>query len=95
MKRSTGRLLAVLLAALTLLASGCGEKQERRTSAAKCSGTGAIRYLRNALRRIIVSHSRRIYGQGESQIEAILHDRIAAMVNPSFAPYASGRVSCA
>ena len=28
MKRSTGRLLAVLLAALTLLASGCGEKQE-------------------------------------------------------------------
>ena len=26
MKRSTGRLLAVLLAALTLLASGCGEK---------------------------------------------------------------------
>ena len=28
MKRSTGRLLAVLLAALTLLASGCGEKQQ-------------------------------------------------------------------
>lgn len=28
MKRNTGLLLAVLLAALTLLASGCGEKQE-------------------------------------------------------------------
>jgi len=50
--------------------------------------TGAIPYLRTALDEIIVSHSLRIYGQGESQIEAMLHDRIVSMVNPSVAPYA-------
>ena len=50
--------------------------------------TGAIPYLRALSDEIIVSHSLRIYGQGESQIEAMLHDRIASMVNPSVAPYA-------
>ena len=50
--------------------------------------TGAIPYLRTLSDEIIVSHSLRIYGQGESQIEAMLHDRIASMVNPSVAPYA-------
>ena len=59
----------------------------RRTSAAKCSGPA--RFPICALSdEIIVSHSLRIYGQGESQIEAMLHDRIASMVNPSVAPYA-------
>ena len=50
--------------------------------------TGAVPYLRALSDEIIVSHSLRIYGQGESQIEAMLHDRIASMVNPSVAPYA-------
>ncbi len=50
--------------------------------------TGAVPYLRTLSDEIIVSHSLRIYGQGESQIEAMLHDRIASMVNPSVAPYA-------
>lgn len=50
--------------------------------------TGAIPYLRTLSDEIIVSHSLRIYGQGESQIEAMLHDRIVSMVNPSVAPYA-------
>ena len=50
--------------------------------------TGAIPYLRTLSDEIIVSHSLLIYGQGESQIEAMLHDRIASMVNPSVAPYA-------
>ena len=50
--------------------------------------TGAIPYLRALSDEIIASQSLRIYGQGESQIEAMLHDRIASMVNPSVAPYA-------
>ena len=50
--------------------------------------TGAIPYLRTLSDEIIVSRSLRIYGQGESQIEAMLHDRIVSMVNPSVAPYA-------
>ena len=50
--------------------------------------TGAIPYLRALSDEIIVSRSLRIYGQGESQIEAMLHNRIVSMVNPSVAPYA-------
>jgi len=50
--------------------------------------TGALPYLRALSDEVIVSHSLRIYGQGESQIEAMLHDQIVSMVNPSVAPYA-------
>lgn len=50
--------------------------------------TGAAAYLRALSKESIVSHSLRIYGQGESQIEAMLHDTIVSMVNPSVAPYA-------
>ncbi len=50
--------------------------------------TGAIPLSAHALRRDHCLPSLRIYGQGESQIEAMLHDRIASMVNPSVAPYA-------
>jgi len=50
--------------------------------------TGALPYLRALSDEVIVSHTLRIYGQGESTIESMLHDKIAAMVNPSVAPYA-------
>lgn len=54
----------------------------------KMFATGALPYLRSLSDEIILSRTLRIYGQGESQIEAMLRDKIAAMVNPSVAPYA-------
>ena len=57
----------------------------------ECRGmfaSGAIPYLRALSEDVIVSHTLRIYGKGESSVEAMLHDRIAAMENPSVAPYA-------
>jgi len=50
--------------------------------------TGALPYLHALTGGIIVSHTLRIYGKGESEIESLLHERIAAMKNPSVAPYA-------
>lgn len=50
--------------------------------------TGAAPYLRALSDDVIVSHTLRIYGKGESEMEAMLRDRIAAMKNPSVAPYA-------
>ena len=50
--------------------------------------TGALSYLRALSGEIILSRSLRIFGQGESQIEALLRDKIASMANPSIAPYA-------
>ncbi len=50
--------------------------------------TGAEPYLRSLSHDVIVSHTLRIYGKGESEIEAMLHDRIEKMANPSVAPYA-------
>lgn len=54
----------------------------------KMFATGARDYLRTLSGEVIASHTLRIYGQGESQIEAMLRDKIASMVNPSVAPYA-------
>ena len=50
--------------------------------------TGAAAYLRALSRDVIVSHTLRIYGRGESEVEALLHDKIARMKNPTVAPYA-------
>ena len=36
----------------------------------------------------IVSHNLRIFGKGESEVEAMLRDRMNAMTNPTLAPYA-------
>ncbi len=50
--------------------------------------TGAAPYLRALSHEVIVSHTLRIYGKGESEVESILHDRIVKMTNPTVAPYA-------
>ena len=57
----------------------------------ECRGmwlSGAEPYLRALSSDTLVSHTLRIYGKGESEIEAMLHDRIVNMTNPSVAPYA-------
>lgn len=57
----------------------------------ECKGmwlSGAEPYLRGLSGDTLVSHTLRIYGKGESEIEAMLHDRIVSMTNPSVAPYA-------
>ncbi len=50
--------------------------------------TGAEPYLRALSHDVIVSRTLRIYGKGESEVEALLHDRIEKMTNPTVAPYA-------
>ena len=50
--------------------------------------TGAAAYLRALSRDVIVSHTLRIYGRGESEVEMLLRDKIAQMKNPTVAPYA-------
>jgi len=50
--------------------------------------TGALPYLRSLSGDVIVSHTLRIYGKGESAVESMLHERIVSMKNPSVAPYA-------
>ena len=50
--------------------------------------TGAAAYLRELSRDVIVSHTLRIYGRGESEIEMLLRDKIEHMKNPTVAPYA-------
>lgn len=57
----------------------------------ECRGmwhSGAEPYLRALSNDVLVSHTLRIYGRGESEIEAMLHESIAEMANPSVAPYA-------
>ena len=50
--------------------------------------TGAEPYLRALSEGVIASHTLRIYGKGESDMEAMLRDRIEKMTNPTVAPYA-------
>ncbi len=45
-------------------------------------------YLRALSEGEIVSHNLRIFGKGESAVEALLRDRMNAMTNPTLAPYA-------
>ena len=50
--------------------------------------TGAEPYLRALSEGVIASHTLRIYGKGESDMEILLRDKIEKMTNPTVAPYA-------
>ncbi len=50
--------------------------------------TGAEPYLRSLSEGVIASHTLRIYGKGESDMESMLRDKIVKMTNPTVAPYA-------
>lgn len=50
--------------------------------------TGAEAYLRALSHDVIASHTLRIYGKGESEVEMLLRDKIEKMTNPTVAPYA-------
>lgn len=47
-----------------------------------------VPYLRGLAEGIILSHTLKIFGMGESALEAMLRDRMNAMENPTLAPYA-------
>ncbi len=50
-------------------------------------------FLRDYTDRVLVSRNVNICGMGESEVEALLHDRMQAAVNPTLAPYcAEGEV---
>lgn len=48
----------------------------------------AVPYLMKLSDGMIVSRSLRIFGSGESAVEALLRDRMNALTNPTLAPYA-------
>ncbi len=50
--------------------------------------TGAAPYLRKLSSETIRSRSLRIFGMGESAVEALLRDEMNSMENPTLAPYA-------
>ena len=50
--------------------------------------TGVVPYLRGSTDEILVSRDIRIFGLGESSVEARLHDYMESLVNPTLAPYA-------
>ena len=47
-----------------------------------------VPYLRELAEGVILSHTIKIFGMGESALEAMLRDRMNAMENPTLAPYA-------
>lgn len=48
----------------------------------------AVPYLRRLSSEVIVSHDIMSFGLGESTVEALLHDRMVSMENPTLATYA-------
>lgn len=48
----------------------------------------AVPYLQDLTHEKIFSHEVRIFGMGESQVEALLHDIMVESANPTLAPYA-------
>ncbi len=50
--------------------------------------TGVIPYLRGATDEVLLSRDIRIFGLGESSVEARLHDYMERLKNPTLAPYA-------
>ena len=49
--------------------------------------TGLIPWLRQFGEGVLLSHDIRVFGLGESAVEAMLHDRMESLVNPTLAPY--------
>ena len=47
-----------------------------------------VPYLRSLSEGEIVSHNIRVFGMGESAVEALLREKMNAMTNPTLAPYA-------
>ena len=55
--------------------------------------TGLIPWLKQISEGLLLSHDIRVFGLGESGVEAMLHDRMEALKNPTLATYAgSGEV---
>ena len=54
----------------------------------------ALPYLRALSTEVTVSHDIMTFGIRESRIDELLHDRMAAMANPSLAPYANPSEVC-
>ena len=50
--------------------------------------TGVIPYLRGRTDEVLLSRDIRIFGLGESSVEARLHDYMESLTNPTLAPYA-------
>lgn len=50
--------------------------------------THAAPYLRKLSEGVIVSHSLRVFGMGESQVESLLRGEMDRLTNPTLAPYA-------
>ena len=50
--------------------------------------TGVIPYLRRETEETLLSRDIRIFGMGESDVEARLHDYMESLTNPTLAPYA-------
>ena len=50
--------------------------------------TGVVPYLRGKTDEVLVSKDIRIFGMGESAVEARLHDYMEGLANPTLAPYA-------
>ena len=48
----------------------------------------ARQYLEKLTDGVIVSHELRIFGKGESEVEAALHEPMTRLSNPTLAPYA-------
>lgn len=54
----------------------------------------AIPYLRRLSHEVTVSHDLMTFGIRESRIDELLHDKMAAMTNPTLAPYAKPSEVC-
>lgn len=61
-----------------------GPPHEMRTMLRRC----ALPYLRSLSSEVIVSHDIMTFGMGESFVDQLLHEKMAAMVNPTLATYA-------
>ena len=61
-----------------------GPPHEMETMLRRC----AVPYLRSLSREVIVSRDIMTFGMGESSVDALLHDEMARMENPTLATYA-------
>lgn len=61
-----------------------GPPHEMRTMLRRC----AVPYLRSLSSEVIVSHDIMTFGMGESFVDQLLHEKMAAMANPTLATYA-------